>query len=213
MTIIGYIHICQKGEWRRSFTILINCIKDYGLYDATSCIRIGIVNDEGSLIPDEILQDPKFQIIYIGNSTEYERPTLLHMRNMAHNDNDDTLYYYLHTKGLRHFGTDTELPVLDWIYLMLYWNIERWKLAVKKLEDYNTYGCNFGGNHYSGNFWWAKKEHILKLPTHIDEYYTAPEDWIHSIKDGICCIYNSGHAGHGHYSIRYPKELYENREC
>ena len=41
--IIGYIHICQKGDWKRSFNILIDSIKKSKLYDNTDEIRIGIV--------------------------------------------------------------------------------------------------------------------------------------------------------------------------
>ena len=84
MKIIGYIHICQKGDWKRSFTMLIDCIKKSGLYEKTKRIRLGILNDDGIYKNNDlILEDPKFKIVYVGKSQEYERPTLLHMRKMA----------------------------------------------------------------------------------------------------------------------------------
>ncbi len=86
--IIGYIHICQKGEWKRSFQMLLDSIKKFGLYENIQVIRLGIVNDIGEIIKDEILNDPKFNVIYIGKSLEYERPTLLHMREKAEQDNE-----------------------------------------------------------------------------------------------------------------------------
>ena len=215
MSIIGYIHICQKGKWQRSFTMLLDCIKSYGLYDASTCIRIGIVNDTCSIIPDSLLEDPKFKIIYVGMSHEYERPTLRHMRTAADFDPVDTKYYYLHTKGIQHFDTQVESYVMDWIHLMLFWNIEKWTIAVKALEKYSTYGCenvpsSTVKDHYSGNFWWATRNHILTLPTYIGENYTDPELWIHKVRDNTYSVYNSGYPGGGLYSSRFPRYMYEN---
>ena len=207
--IIGYIHICQEGEWKRSLQMILNDIKQFGLYDSTHIIRLGIVNNTGILIKDPILNDSKFQIIYVGKSSEYERPTLLHMRKAASTDNEKTRYYYLHTKGLRHFGQSSEKNVIDWIKLMLYWNVENWQLAIKKLETYDIYGCNDTGNHYSGNFWWATRHHILQLPTTIPSHYTAPEEWIQIKRDNKFSPFNSGYQGMGHYSTRYSRDLYE----
>jgi hypothetical protein len=205
--IIGYIHICQIGQWQRSFKMLINCIKKSGLYDSTNVIRLGIVNNMGVIIRDPILNDKKFNIIYIGRSAEYERPTLLHMRKSTNIDAYNTVYYYLHTKGVTHFGKDNEQYIIDWINLMLYWNIEKWKIAIEKLNIYDTYGCNDIGHHYSGNFWWATRTHISKLPKTIPSYYTAPEDWIQIIRTNKFSIFNSGVI---HYTTLFPRDKYEN---
>lgn len=208
-TIIGYIHICQTGEWKRSLTMLLHSIKKYGLYESTSEIRIGIVNDAGILQEDPILDDFKFKIVYVGKSAEYERATLHHMRKSAETDDENTVYYYLHTKGLKHFGKSTEKQVIDWIQLMLYWNIENWRHAIEKLKTYDTYGCNDLGIHYSGNFWWARRNHILHLPTTIESYYTAPEDWIQIKRDNKYSAFDSGYQGAGHYIVTYPRKLYD----
>lgn len=207
--IIGYFHICQKGEWKRSFDMIFNCIKNYGLYDATSEIRLGIVNDDDKIIEDYRLNDSKFKVIFTGNSELYERPTLIHIRECCIEDGEDTLYWYLHTKGLRHFGTSKESYVVDWINLMLYFNIRKWEYAVEKLETNNTYGINLLGMHfYSGNFWWARSTHIAKLPNKIENYYTAPEDWILRKKEGIYQAFSSGIQGEGHYNENYPETKY-----
>ena len=208
MGIIGYIHVCQKGDWLKSFEMLINCLKQSSLYENTEVIRLGIVNDDGMLIQNDILNDPKFNIVYIGKSEEYERPTLLHMRKCS--ETETATYFYLHTKGIRHFGTDKEPAIIDWINLMLYWNIEKWELAFSKLQSFDTYGCNDVGWHYSGNFWWANSSHISKLPDKIADYYTAPEDWIQIIKTNKYTVYNSGLQGMGHYYSLFPREKYVN---
>ena len=189
--IIGYIHICQINGWKRSFDMIYNCIQNYGLYEATDEIRIGVISDSGILIKDKRFDDKKIKIIYIGKSYEYERPTLLHMRNSCISDGLMCKY------------------VIDWIHLMLYWNIIKWKLALEKLKIYNTYGCEeLKLVFYSGNYWWATSEHISKLPTYIEDKYTAPEEWLLLVKNKNYSVYSSGLQGQGHYFRRFPKNLY-----
>jgi hypothetical protein len=207
--IIGYIHVCQIEGWKRSFDMIFNCIQNFGLYDVIEEIRIGVISDSGLLIPDDRFNDAKIKIIYIGKSNEYERPTLLHMRDSSLKDGLECKYFYLHTKGLRHFGTDKENYVIDWIHLMLYWNIIKWKIALEKLENYNTYGCEeLKEIFYSGNYWWATSEHISKLPDEIEDKYTAPEEWLLQVKENIYSVYSSGFQGQGHYYRRFKKDLY-----
>lgn len=207
--IIGYFHICQKDGWQKSFDIIFNQIKHSGLYDATSEIRIGIVNDVGYVIDDERLHHPKFKIVLCNNSSEYERSTLYHMKNSADNDQEEKCYYYVHSKGIQHWGKWNESCILDWINFLLYWNIKKWRLALKILEKYDTYGCNaIGRQHYSGNFWWANSNHIKQLPSYIPEYYTAPEDWICIKHDKMFNIYSSGLQGCLHYSHNLPESEY-----
>lgn len=202
--IIGYIHVCQKGEWRRSYDMLMSRIKESGLYDDLTEIRLGVVSDDSSFIPDERFNDAKVKIIYTGNSKEYERPTLLHMKKSSDEDPDNTLYFYLHTKGLRWYGTKHEPKVLEWIESMLDCNIGNWENIVNVLETSETYGCNYNGGHYSGNFWWATARHIKKLPDTIPEYYTAPEDWVLMNKDGLYCHKNCEED----FVVPYNPEMY-----
>ena len=207
--IIGYFHICQLGEWKRSFDMIFNCIQNSGLYEVTHEIRCGILTDSGIISYDDRFKDPKIKIIYTGKSEEYERPTLLHMKAFSELDGSDTKYWYLHTKGLRHFGTPKESYVIDWIKLMLYWIIIKWKLAISKLEEYDTYGCNeLDRKIYSGNFWWANATHINKLPKTIMDHYTGPEEWILIKSDRMLNIFSSGIQGDGHYLKNYPSEKY-----
>ena len=218
MNIIGYIHICQKKGWERSFDMLFNCIKNSNLYESTTKIRLGIVSDNNKFIDNDRFKDSKFEIIYKGNSSEYERPTLLHMRNQSESDDISTRYYYLHTKGIRHFGNDNEKNIIDWINLMLYWNIEKWEKAMLVLNKFNTYGCNYYVSndhidHYSGNFWWAKNSYIRTLPKHIPSHYNAPEEWVTINQNKNFCIFKSGYEGMGHYTNPYPRYRYDSIQC
>jgi hypothetical protein len=208
--IIGYFHICQKGNWEKSFDIIFNKIKNYGLYDATDEIRMIIVNDYENIIYNERFNDEKIKPFYKGNSYIYERATLLHMKENSVKD-DSCYYWYVHSKGISHFNTPIEKNVLDWIKYLLYWNIEKWEIAIDALNnDYDTYGCNYSEisvqPHYSGNFWWAKSEYIKKLPNKIGERYNDPEFWLCLNNPNYKNISNSNID---HYSEEYPENLYK----
>jgi hypothetical protein len=205
--IIGYIHICQKNNWKKSFDMLMTSIKKSGLYDSTYELRLGIVNDSGILLNDNRFNEKKIKIIYVGKSKEYERPTLLHMKKMSYIDKNNTLYYYLHTKGITHFNTINEKYIVNWIEDMLYWNITLWETAINILSKYDTYGCNYNNTHYSGNFWWSTINNIRLLPDYIPQYYTAPEDWITLNKKKIFCINNC----YSNFVRPYPKHIYSNK--
>lgn len=219
-TIIGYFHVCQKDGWKMIYDLIMENIKSSGLYDNMSELRLSVLSDDGIFVDDERFSDPKITIVYKGRSEEYERPTLLHIKSQCDIDPENTFYFYVHTKGLRHLGTVQEACVLDWINLLLYWNIEKWEKAIEILSQdyYWTYGCNHTGVHYSGNFWWSKPSHIRKLSDHIPDYYTAPEDWVTMLYFGQMQVpihreyfsaFNSGLEGLGHYTNPYPESNYK----
>lgn len=179
--IIGYIHICQVEGWKRSYDLIFDSVKKSGLYDATEEIRIGIVNDTGKVIPDERFNDEKINIIYVGRCRQYERPTLLHMREQS--EYESCKYWYMHTKGIRHFGKSNERNIINWINLLLYWVVSKWKGAVNVLDTHDTYGCLYIARgqfepHYSGNFWWATSKYVKTLSRTIDKEYISPETYI-----------------------------------
>jgi hypothetical protein len=220
--IICYIHVCQKEGWKFIFDNIIDKIKKSGLYENTNEIRISVLSDNNLFIDDERFHDSKMKIIYKGYSEEYERPTLLYIKKQSENDPSNTLYYYLHTKGITHIGTELEQNVADWVKLLLYWNVEKWETAISIVSQdcYWTYGCNHTGIHYSGNFWWSKPSHIKRLSDHIPSYYTAPEDWVTMLYYGQTTVpihreyynvFTSGLQGLGHYTNPYPETNYREK--
>lgn len=217
MTIIGYIHICQIGEWERSLNMLINAIVESGLYEQCAEIRCGILNHSRQFVKTDnsIWQYSKLTVVYVGDPQEYERPTLLHMKRSAEIDSSNTKYFYVHTKGLRWFGTPSEPFVVDWIKLLIYWNITKWRDAERALDDYDVYGCNYykkdahNPSHYSGNFFWVTQTHLNRLPNTIGHGYNDPEFWLCS--GDLHTYYNafsSGYEGMGHYTNLFPESNY-----
>ena len=208
MIIIGYIHVCQIGQWQKSFDMIMSSVKSSGLYDASHEIRVGVVNNVVGIIDDKRFHDPKIVLVANGPASDYERTTLLHMRNYPESD-PCCQYWYVHTKGIRFFDSpdeDQKKCVISWINLMIHWNIVYWREASERLKSHDTYGCDYTSNpvpHYSGNFWWANSHYIRTLSHEIGGCYCDPEFWLlrrevpH--KPLMFNVYSTGLDGGQHY--------------
>jgi len=213
MHIIGYIHVCQIGNWQKSYDMIIEGVKSNGLYEATHEIRVGVVNNETWIIDDERFHEPKIVLVDYGAASMYERVTLLHMANYSETD-PCSQYWYAHTKGIKYFDSHDEHTkncVIDWIKLMIHWNFVNWRIASEKLLIHDTYGCEHHYlplPHYSGNFWWANSHYIKTLPKDIGQGYCDPEFWLLNRENVIGCnIYSSGHGPGGLYSYSSYDEI------
>jgi hypothetical protein len=230
MDIYGYIHICQIGYWRKSLSLLLDALFTSGLYESSTKIYLCVVSNAIQKIDTSFDTLNKCEVMYIGNPEEFERPTLKTVKSFSCASKKEELVWYMHTKGITHFDTKKEQTVLDWIQLLLYWNVHQWKIAVEQLQDPNIYmyGCNLIGPHkiytlhFSGNFWWSKTSWIATLPYSIGPNHTDPEFWItnHSmdtdLKKHIYCPFQSDtyfplESSSLHYDRPFPKLLYEKR--
>jgi hypothetical protein len=189
-SIVVYFHICQLGEWRRSFDIIWEALKESGLYDCIQTIRVGLAFDE-EMEEDYRLLDKKISIVSKGKCREYERITLHHMKQASYVDSEMTRYVYLHTKGIKHWGTERDGYIKKWIDVMVQSVIYNWRWANTILLSLNArvYGSMYFSTsrsikpHYSGNFWWTTAQHIRELPMKIGEGYVDPEMWILATKN------------------------------
>jgi hypothetical protein len=196
------IHIAQLEHWEKSFHILISALKESTLYDNLEKIHL-IVTSPSQMYSSPYFNSEKIIVYRAGHSAQYERPALLFAQTLS-----DAKILYLHTKGERWFETSSEQNVRDWIDLMLHWNVYKWKDAVKALDQYDTYGCNFVATpkHYSGNFWWATSAHLQTLPKSIGGDHNDPKYWIHTNPKGkYFSAFQSGLEGMGHYNSPFPE--------
>lgn len=155
---------------------------------------------------------------------------------------NDGYVFYFHNKGMSSYGTHISSALKDWRHYMQYFNIERWEDCVEKLEEgYDccgvswikredlagnipTEGKRYIGNHFSGNFWWARCDYIQTLPDplKVEEYVHIPslmdsfknyryafEVWI---GDERTKYYSFHQANVHHYHENYPREKYANIE-
>ena len=128
------------------------------------------------------------------------------MRHFTHNELkrlNSALSAYMHTKGLSHFyksvnNSKWSSNINTWRHFMEYVCIDSWRDCVKDLNEHDTVGMNLYRQpfvHYSGNFWWAKGSHIVKLKNPFDGSDTKPtegqEDTLterHNAESWVCSV-------------------------
>jgi hypothetical protein len=167
--------------------------------------KIFIVNIGEKLEPNDF-QNNKIQIInYSDNPKLFEIPTINLIRTFCeYNDNCEILY--LHTKGISYNNKN----VSDWKNMMLYFLIDKCVDCFKKLEEYDTVGCNYQESphkHYSGNFWWAKSDYIKRLNKIPDNSKRHSAEWW-ILSDKSVKYYELHNSGIDHYITCYPVEKY-----
>lgn len=151
-----YFHVCCLNNWKEIFTNLFNDIKNSGLYNKIDKIKVNVLTTNN----DDLLffNDEKIEIISNdSNLILYEKSTLNLLYEHALIEDFNVLY--IHTKGIRHYGTKKYINVKDWVDYLSYFNIYKHDLCLEKLESNDCVGVNlqnYPQTHYSGNFWWLK---------------------------------------------------------
>jgi hypothetical protein len=182
--------------------------------------------DNFKWLEERIKNYPNASIVNL-NATpeEYELPTLNELKKFCDLSKEEYYILYIHHKGASRVGKKGYPGIPDWRKLMLYFNVERWKDAVEKLDqNFDTVGALWSRkkfDHYSGNFWWAKSSYIKKLPfieRPVNLNYQQEPQFNHSLHyrfDAECWIglsnpnYYSFHdVDHDFYKIPYSEELY-----
>ena len=145
---------------------------------------------------------------YSENEQLYENPTLNKLKQFSVN-NPDSYVLYLHTKGNSYLNARQEIT--DWTNMMLHFLVETHEDCFHALDGaHDTVGCNYGASpapHYSGNFWWAKTNHIATLPALSEDVpdKMAPEFWLFQNNHTACTLHSSGI---NHYHEAYPRRRY-----
>ena len=127
-----------------------------------------------------------------------ELPAIHHLADTA-----DDINLYFHSKGVTHTNSR---PVRAWREYMNYFNLCLWRECVADLNIAGAVGVNFQPNpmpHYSGNFWWATKNHISSVKQ--KPMNRADCEWyIASVPGKYMSMHNSG--------INHYHEIYDNRK-
>jgi hypothetical protein len=89
-----------------------------------------------------------------------EGTTILHIQELVHSTDEEFYVCYIHHKGVKS-------QTITWRKYMEYWNIEKWRECVAKLDEgYDTCGASFLDNpphpFYAGNFFWARASYLRK---------------------------------------------------
>jgi len=164
MRIKGFWHIYLVNSYYTIVTDQIRILLTSGLYDECEEISIGCI---GSTTERDFLQKyvvdvyPKLKIKYHSERAEdYEFPTLRLI------EADDSYYvgFYFHTKGVtRPF----EGVIQHWRGLMNEEVLNLWREHRNRVEseyEVSSMGYLRSPDHFSGNFWWFRREYFNRLP-------------------------------------------------
>jgi predicted O-methyltransferase YrrM len=159
----GFMTVCCLGNYREVASELLDCLLESRLYDKTRSIEISLLGPPDDQRVIERLIRP-LEKITIGHRScdleEYEFPALGLLQDVCRTWSG--LVFYLHTKGVSHEPENQHLRY--WRMLMLDTVVMNHQECVQALRDHDAVGTNWRGNHYSGNFWWARAEHVRSLP-------------------------------------------------
>jgi len=170
-----FYHCWLVNDWQDVITEQFGLIISSGLYDAANSINIGLSGIQSEL--DKFVKfkrklfkkckDSQVKITTIMSThNDFEFLTLNWLKQHCDRPSDSYILY-LHTKGISiPMYSDARGCRDDWRKCMMYWDVEKWKDCVKKLEEgYDTVGCLYTKRQFwYGNFWWCTSKHIQKLP-------------------------------------------------
>ena len=109
----------------------------------------------------------------------------LHTLKILHDDckaDPNQNVMYMHTKGLSHYyRSPKNTPHLTntntWRHFMELVCIDKWRDCVKELQEFDAVGMNLMSQpfvHFSGNYWWARGTHIIKLKDPFQDSHLPP---------------------------------------
>lgn len=167
------------------------------LMECTACF-VTIVGPDYDECRKYVITYPNVFIRVVPSDDSYERLTLL---SIHHHIKPEDFILYIHSKGVTKYDLDI---VRDWRNLMEWCLIKNYKMCLDLLQNHDVVGINRHPDpvpHFSGNFWWTKGSHYMKLPDTIGSEYTDPEMYIMSID---CWTYSLFESGVNHYTETYP---------
>lgn len=225
MNNIIVIHAAILCGCKERLIQYLNIIKESELINNVNYIYICFVGDKNIPLTISDLVDYNYNnnIVLLRlskNLNDYELPTLNFLYECIRNNNYNVLY--LHTKNV---GKEINECIEDQIKYMLYFLVYKWKICVNNLLTFDVCGVDLRNEpttHFSGNFWWSKSSHILKLPKPYDfndltKYSNPLNSLRHNQEFWICFKNNNKFLSLWDCNInvyerhlnRYPEYLYK----
>ena len=224
-----FSHNYLINDWGEILIGQIQKIKNSGLYSVAKNLHFcAYGNDNDWKIFESIIKkfDTDNKVIIIRHEDNFfEYRTLQYMWDFIQSYPEECYITYFHLKGVwsRHnlqtdnddkynsFSQEKNPEALkQWRDCLEYFTLERWNECVNKLnEGYDTVGPLYNYNQecplYTGNFWWAKSNHIKNLerldfvndqePYHVSLWVRVKcEKWINSMP-------------HKFYNLYIPRDL------
>jgi len=166
-----FIHAAVIGRFVERIQYYLGLIYNSGLYNQVENIYICYVVNKEQMTENILLESDKDSKIIFKNVSPnlqaFELPTLSEIYNFALEHLDYNILY-IHTKGIT---GDINPCIEDWVKYMSHFCINKWEHCVKQLLTSSSCGVDLRTwpvLHYSGNFWWARANHIARLPSPVE---------------------------------------------
>jgi hypothetical protein len=176
--IAGFYHLAMDGPWKEIFYDQMQKLRARGLLNHSDFLFINAVGERSDWVPLRRLGIPSDKIFmsFHGALDDYEAPTHEYLQRYC-NGFPQSLVYYFHSKGVTHPESPLKEKIIQWRVLMEQFLLTEWRDCVEALLDGNVacgvnlqrvreYGAPWP--HFSGNFWWARCDHINRLPPPLD---------------------------------------------
>jgi hypothetical protein len=185
----------------------MDAIARSGLLARLDCLYVINVGGDIGAADLGVNEADKVHIVnYSPDVRHHERATLDLVRRFAR-VHPESRVLYLHTKGASY---DPPHPfVADWTEYLLHFVVDRHDACLAALDDHDVVGCNRREGpapHFSGNFWWARAEHLEALPPVPAGDRHAAEFWVLG-RSGVRSL-SLWESGVNHYEAPYPRERY-----
>ncbi len=198
---VSFIH-CPKNI--DTLYYFIKCFNESKILDKIDFV---FIINYGNQLNINKFTDDKIKIINLSSDVKSQENNTLALLQIFSNFHSNANILYLHTK--ENYYDKTKQNILDWINMMLYFNVYKFQDCLEYLTNFDTIGCNLKKTskpYYFGNFWWAKTNYInklFKIKNNIDA-----EKWILEGKNVKAKeIFNSNV---NHLVEEYSEELYIN---
>ncbi len=207
-----FYHICAMNHWESVLRDQASKLLFSGLYDVAEAIHCFCTGPEARRASVVVQHFGKKFCVEACDPEDKsgERFTLMNIHKFI-SPHDSVLY--IHTKGV------TKLPpsenVFFWNLYMEYHLIKHYQLCLEVLHQADVVGLDFYEKslpHFSGNFWWARGDHLLKLTEYANEKgdkYAYTETWVCGGHDGLTPrLAQLAHSRNDHYTTAFPPILY-----
>ena len=188
--IYGVYFICCINNYLDIIKEQLNEVKQSGLYNDTTELLFFITlyhEDDNELkqILEEFDTQNKIKLITTPENL-FEKYAIRNYKNYI-TTTEDYYIYYFHTKGVGKNDINNSSIFSKTRQILNFFTLNKYKISIELLEKYDAVGCSlyrYPKTHFSGNFWWSKKTHVIQLNDKIGDGYLAPEMYICSNSDG-----------------------------
>lgn len=207
---IFYHVYAATGRWHPIVHDQMTKLLYSGLLQKAKACFITIVGADHEACRSYVMGYPNVFVKVVPDDESMERLTLLSIHHHIH---PQDFILYMHSKGVTKYDMDI---IRDWRNLMEWCLIKNHDKCLELLQNHDVVGINRHSDptpHFSGNFWWTKGSHYLRLPHEIGPEYTDPEMYILSNDAWTYSLFESGvnHYTHTYPMIRYVNETLPSR--